>query len=84
MARAFQYSDGGAAAEDVLLGAAGAGDADAADDHNTVNDRNPAACGQDAAAVRDGEAAEPRLARLGRHFGGREVEGCRRIGLMEG
>ena len=84
MAGAFQHSDGGPAAEDVLLGPAGAGDADAADDHDTVDDRNPATRRHDAAAVRDREAAQPRLPRLGRQFGCRQVEGGRRISLMEG
>jgi hypothetical protein len=43
VAGTFQHGDCGAAAEDVLLRPAGAGDADAADDHDAVDERNPAA-----------------------------------------
>ena len=42
----------GAATEQVLLWAAGAGDADGADDRHAVDDRQPAGHGQDLAAVR--------------------------------
>src|SRR5262245_11927057 len=84
VAGALQYGDCGPAAEDVLVGAAGTGNADAADDHDAVDDWNPAAHWHDAAAVRDSEAAQPRLPRLGRKFGCRQMEGGRRISLMEG
>src|SRR5262247_4251769 len=83
VAGAFQHSDCGPAAEDVLVGAAGTGDADAADNHHTVDDRDAAAHGHDAATMRDSEAPNPRLPRLGRHFGCRKVKSSSGVSLME-
>src|SRR5262245_4799277 len=83
VAGAFQHSDRSTAAEDILVGATGTGDADAAGDHDTVDDWNPAARQENAAAMRDGEATQPSLARLRRHFCCGQMESGSRVGLVE-
>src|SRR5436309_5270004 len=84
MSGALQYSEGGLAAEDVLLGPATAGHTDGAEDRAAVHDRNTAAFGHDATAVGNDKAAKPWSPRLRRQLCCGQVKGGRRVGLIEG
>src|SRR5438094_7686960 len=84
MSGALQYSEGGLAAEDVLLGPATARHTDGAEDRAAVHDRNTAAFGHDATAVGNDKAAKPWSPRLRRQLCCGQVKGGRRVGLIEG
>jgi len=84
MSGALQYSEGGLAAEDVLLRPATAGHTDGAEDRAAVHDRNTAAFGHDATAVGNDKAAKPWSPRLRRQLCCGQVKGGRRVGLIEG
>ena len=66
-----------------MLCPARTGDADATNDHDSVNNGKAAGYRHNAATVGDGEAAQPMLPCLGRQFGGGKMEGRRRVSLME-
>ena len=76
--------EGRSAAKHILLRPVRTGDSDGADDGDAVEDRERAAHGQHAAAVRDHQTAQPGLPRLLRQFSGRHVERRRSVRFVKG